>query len=565
MPENAVSTKTLAHPRTHGSLDADIIIKNAPDPVFVSDLEGKILSANDAVYELLGFRTDEVLEQSLSRFISPEETREFTAALREVIGRGATRNARLNPRSASGEVIPTSLNASALRDTDGRVIGAIGLLRASEKVVPDLQESKAEVQEMKGEELCRKHTAQILLVDDDVALLQALPQALLLRLDGVEVQTCDSTREALKRIEQSDYDAIVSDIKMPGMDGLALLAKTQELRPETPILLITGHGEHELAIQALRGGAYDFIQKPIDRDYVVAALRRAIQTHQLRHQVRAHQRALELHAHALERVVQHRTQELVQANAAKDQFLSMVSQELSMPLSSLEGRVQLLRRHLDRADAADIVSLGLEEVERSIGCLKVLVTDLLDASLIETNRFVLHRQRCDLVALCAHLLEEYTAREGPTLEVEAPGEPLEAEVDPDRISQALLNVLANARKYAPQGSPITVTLHQAGFEAIIAVRDRGVGIPTELLPHLFEPYYSAPGQTGSQPGLGLGLYIAWKLVERHAGRMDVQSVAGEGSVFSMVLPLFVDPATEHIDAAKLASHTQAVWTIAPCG
>src|SRR5438270_607836 len=129
---------------------ADSLIKNAPDPVFVSDLEGKILSANDAVYELLGFRTDEVLEQSLSRFISPEETREFLAALREVIERGATRNARLNPRRASGEIIPTTFNASALRDTDGKVIGAIGILRdmrAYEKVVRDLQESKAELQE----------------------------------------------------------------------------------------------------------------------------------------------------------------------------------------------------------------------------------------------------------------------------------------------------------------------------------------------------------------------------------------------------------------------------------
>src|SRR5438045_4211427 len=129
---------------------ADSLIKNAPDPVFVSDLEGKILSANDAVYELLGFRTDEVLEQSLSRFISPEETREFTAALREVIERGVIRNTRLNPRSASGEVIPTRLNASALRDADGKVIGAIGILRdmrAYEKVVRDLEESKAELQE----------------------------------------------------------------------------------------------------------------------------------------------------------------------------------------------------------------------------------------------------------------------------------------------------------------------------------------------------------------------------------------------------------------------------------
>ena len=135
MPEDAITTATVMTPassrmtKPYGSLDADIIIKNAPDPVFVSDLEGKILTANDAVYELLGFRTDEVLEQSLSRFIRPVETREFTAALREVIERGATRNARLNPRSSSGEIIPTTLNASALRDTDGKVIGAIGILR----------------------------------------------------------------------------------------------------------------------------------------------------------------------------------------------------------------------------------------------------------------------------------------------------------------------------------------------------------------------------------------------------------------------------------------------------
>ena len=129
---------------------AESLIKNAPDPVFVSDLEGKILQANDAVFALLGFRQDELLEQSLSRFISVEETREFTAALREVVERGVTRNARLNPRSASGEIIPTTLNASALRDPDGKVIGAIGILRdmrAYEKAVRDLQKSKAELQE----------------------------------------------------------------------------------------------------------------------------------------------------------------------------------------------------------------------------------------------------------------------------------------------------------------------------------------------------------------------------------------------------------------------------------
>src|SRR5579885_427234 len=129
---------------------AESLIKNAPDPVFVSDLEGKILQANDAVSELLGFRRDEVIEQSLSRFISAEETREFLAALREVVERGVTRNVRLNPRSATGEVIPTTLNASALRDSDGSVIGAIGILRdmrAYERVVRDLEKSKLELQE----------------------------------------------------------------------------------------------------------------------------------------------------------------------------------------------------------------------------------------------------------------------------------------------------------------------------------------------------------------------------------------------------------------------------------
>jgi len=129
---------------------AESLIKNAPDPVFVSDLEAKILQANDAVFALLGFRPDELIEQSLLRFISPEETREFTAALREVVEKGVTRNVRLNPRTAAGEVIPTTLNASALRDSEGHVIGAIGVLRDMreyEQVVRDLEKSKQELQE----------------------------------------------------------------------------------------------------------------------------------------------------------------------------------------------------------------------------------------------------------------------------------------------------------------------------------------------------------------------------------------------------------------------------------
>src|SRR5258708_27368564 len=148
------------------------------------------------------------------------------------------------------------------------------------------------------------NTPHILIVDDDTALLQALPQTVSLRMVKVRVDTCDSAPGALELIQEHDYDVIVSDIKMPGMDGLALLAKIQALRPETPTLLITGHGEHQLAIQALRGGAYDYIQKPIARAELVASLQRALQTRRLRRQVKALLLSLELHALSLDRLVQ---------------------------------------------------------------------------------------------------------------------------------------------------------------------------------------------------------------------------------------------------------------------
>jgi signal transduction histidine kinase len=144
--------------------------------------------------------------------------------------------------------------------------------------------------------------ARILLVDDDEALLEALPEALQLRMANIDVDTTDSALKALDRIRSIDYDAIVSDIKMPGMDGLALLNEARELRPGTPVLLITGHGEHDLAVQALRGGAFDFVQKPIDRDYFVASLQRAIRMRRLDRQVAEQRALLQQHARLLDHV-----------------------------------------------------------------------------------------------------------------------------------------------------------------------------------------------------------------------------------------------------------------------
>jgi len=146
--------------------------------------------------------------------------------------------------------------------------------------------------------------ARVLIVDDDPALLQALPVALRLRMPGVTVETADSAATALTRIAAGNHDAIVTDIKMPGMDGFALLAQIHARQPDTPILLITGHGEYDLAVRALRGGAYDFIEKPIDRDHVVAAIHRAIRAYSLKRRAKDRQLALERCANELEGIVE---------------------------------------------------------------------------------------------------------------------------------------------------------------------------------------------------------------------------------------------------------------------
>jgi two-component system nitrogen regulation response regulator GlnG len=183
----------------------------------------------------------------------------------------------------------------------------------------------------------------VLIVDDDPVLLQALPQALRLRMSEVKVDTAGSAAAALEQIAAQDYDAIVTDIKMPGMDGLALLSEIRTRRPDTPTLMITGHGEHALAIQSLRGGAYDFIQKPIDREYFVATLRRAIQIAELARRVKEERQALAYRANGLERAVEERTRELLEVTKIIESPLRW----LMSPSGQMEKVVQQVKQVAD--------------------------------------------------------------------------------------------------------------------------------------------------------------------------------------------------------------------------
>src|SRR5437016_12176104 len=164
----------------------------------------------------------------------------------------------------------------------------------------------------------------VLIVDDDPALLQALPETLQMRMTGLTVDTAQSGAVALDRIAARDYDAIVTDIKIPGMDGLELLAEIRTHRPDTPTLMITGYGEHDLVVQALRAGAYDFIRKPIDRDYFVGSLRRAIEKRELSRRVKGRQLAVGRHLNELEAIVEERTPQLRQTNKARESPLGFL-------------------------------------------------------------------------------------------------------------------------------------------------------------------------------------------------------------------------------------------------
>ncbi|WP_447985214.1 response regulator [Nitrospira sp. Nam74] len=217
--------------------------------------------------------------------------------------------------------------------------------------------------------------SRILIVDDDPALLEALPENIRNRMGDIEVDTADSGSRALTLIAEVDYDAIVTDIKMPELDGLSLLEKARQLRPDTPTLLITGHGERDLTVRALRGGAYDFIEKPIERDHFIASLGRAIQARQLKRQVNEQKQALARHAGQLERMVQERTSELLAANQAKDEFLKARDQAL-VEAQRAHERLSFL------AEATRVLVTTLDTTETLGRVARVLVPAMADYCLI---------------------------------------------------------------------------------------------------------------------------------------------------------------------------------------
>lgn len=219
----------------------------------------------------------------------------------------------------------------------------------------------------------------------------------------------------------------------------------------------------------------------------------------------------------------------------RDEFLSIAGHELRSPITSIRGLAQLLQRHWPQMEPERIAA-SLGSIAEQTEQMAQLVDELLDVSRIRSGRLALAMQPCDLVALLRTVVERAAPQREGEIRLRAP-EPLTVAGDAGRLLQVVTNLIDNAAKYSDPRAPIEVTALRDDGWATVAVRDRGIGIPAEGLERLFERFYRAENAAQHAGGLGLGLYICREIVERHGGTIAVASTPGEGSLFTVRLPL----------------------------
>jgi signal transduction histidine kinase len=227
----------------------------------------------------------------------------------------------------------------------------------------------------------------------------------------------------------------------------------------------------------------------------------------------------------------------------RDQFLSIAAHELKTPLTSLIGYAQLFQRRAERSGSlseADQRALGV--IVDQASRLSRMVAALLDIARIESGQLSISRAPLDLCELARRVAEEARHQvEDHPIAIACPAEPLMIQGDDLRLEQVLQNLIQNAIKYSPPGSPVAVRVDRQGAYAAVAVADRGIGIPEAALSQLFQRFYRAPNVDERQiSGMGIGLYVVREIISLHDGMVEVESVEGQGSTFRVRLPLMAE-------------------------
>lgn len=266
---------------------------------------------------------------------------------------------------------------------------------------------------------------------------------------------------------------------------------------------------------------------------IVASI--TVQRERARLQALAAEQELQLYARDLEEI----NKQLEDANQMKDHFLSIASHELKTPITTIRGQAQLLLHRISKKPIVglDNVSPALERINEQTSRLTALIDDLLDVSSMRAGKVELNRRLYDVRKLCQDVVEDQKLLTERHIVLDMPSTPVNILVDIDRLSQVITNLISNALKYSSDTDPIEVKLRSEDGHIMLQVTDHGRGIAHDQQKRIFETFYRTPdAQSSAKRGLGLGLAITKDIVERHGGRVWVESKAGQGSTFFVEIP-----------------------------
>jgi signal transduction histidine kinase len=374
----------------------------------------------------------------------------------------------------------------------------------------------------------------VLIVDDAPEHLAACGS--MLADCGVNVVTAASGADALKEVLQHDFALIVLDLHMPELDGFetATLIRNRKRCARMPIVFVTQSIDDVHAVESCPHAEVDYLPAPVVPESLRARVRMFADL--FRREREANRQSEAQVARAEERA---RRQAELETDRRKDEFLAMLAHELRNPLAPICNATHLLRLLLPRD--AELSKLQ-DIIQRQLGNLTRLVDGLLDVSRITTGKIRLTLEPIDIAAAATTAVE--TSRplidaRRQELTVSLPSYPLPVLGDQTRLAQVLANLLNNAAKYTPEEGHISLTVTEEDGSAVCRVRDDGVGIPLAMLPNVFDLFVQAEQSLDrSQGGLGIGLTIARKLMEMHAGTIEAVSTGhGQGSEFIVRMPL----------------------------
>jgi len=381
-------------------------------------------------------------------------------------------------------------------------------------------------------------TERVLIVDDEEDLRYVYTRQL--RGDGYLLDTAADGEEAIEKIRTNEYAVILTDMRMPRKDGLAVIAAAREHLPDAEIIVLTGHGSLENALQAFKAGnIFEYLLKPLDDIGVLnTVVARAIE----RRNLRKHNRELFEQLQRAYEELRQKSEMLIQQEkmSAIGVLAAGVAHELNNPLTAVVGFAQMIAEKLKKNRPANWSDAEYERAQQALENLvqgahraRDIVGSLLRfarATKPEARSFVdINQTLRDAFVFTEHLL----LRHGIVLEKRLAPELPPVWGNAARLQHVFTNLLINAQQATPSGGIVRVITERAEEPkgVWVHIEDTGEGIPPDALEQIFEPFY-----TRKEHGTGLGLSIAKQIVEEHGGEIRVESELGKGSRFSVFLP-----------------------------